>query len=108
MKTTPHTPTPWKVQKARSLYATTPSWTVETEDGKNTPVSAILKETDAAFIVRAVNCHEELLKALQNCVLDLEREYITPDSDGYTLAPDSVYWEKMKLYKQAIAKTEGK
>ncbi len=56
-----HTATPWKVEKARSLYASTPSWIIETEDGRNTPVSAILKEADAAHIVTCVNTHNDLL-----------------------------------------------
>ena len=58
-----HTPTPWNVAKARVLQGRE-HWTIETKNGRNTPVSAILKEEDAAFIVRAVNSHEELLEAL--------------------------------------------
>lgn len=63
---------------------------------------------NAGYALRAINSHEELLEALINCVLDLKREYLTPDKDGYTLAPDSVYLEKVRLYEKAIAKAEGK
>lgn len=56
---------PWKVKKAVTLEGWSDHWTIETADGKNTPVSAIMNEANAVFIARAVNAHYELLNAIK-------------------------------------------
>ncbi len=98
MKTT-HTPTPWKYVEDKSL-GDREFGKGETMDGKNTPFSSIKRE-DAAFIVRAVNSHEELLFALKQLLEMVEdrprHKYEVPGTVG----------DREKLAHKAIAKAEG-
>lgn len=92
---TNHTPTPWKVvaSNAREIEAQDGTYICETTyfpgDGKrdDDPYS------NAAFIVRAVNCHEELLDALKTIAY--------AQGDGHPLA-------LIKVAREALAKAEAK
>ena len=67
-----HTPTPWHIEP---YYALGPEQEIVGSNGE--PICTVLGskdftedtegwiEPDAAFIVRAVNCHEELVEALE-------------------------------------------
>lgn len=66
-----HTPTPWNIEKGMSLYPDAlPYFVGRSQDGKMTPfqTAGSRAEANAAFIVRAVNAHEELLTALRHIV----------------------------------------
>lgn len=54
MKTQPHTPTPWKTD-GRSIF----------QPGGSVIAGTVEKSQNAAFIVRAVNAHDEMLTALK-------------------------------------------
>lgn len=98
-----HTPLPWKV-----------SWTAEYESCFKTqivpangmeavcyawhPVKSICHD-NAAFIVRAVNCHEELLQALKAMTKRWEN---VPEEKRYQ------YSECVQSALKTIAKAEGK
>ena len=65
-----HTPTPWEIKKLHGNYE---GYVLlrNTGDGLRRidfDKDGTFKEDDAAFIVRAVNSHEELLEALKGLV----------------------------------------
>ena len=55
-----HTPTPWHTDQ------------VELFDTFNQVLGLIRTTANAAFIVRAVNCHEALVRELEDCELSLK------------------------------------
>lgn len=57
-----HTPTPWTFSPMGMIIART----VTDDDGDNLVLGSMNNPENAAFIVRAVNCYEELLEALRN------------------------------------------
>ena len=86
-----HTPTPWRVDIQGNLRQ---------ETGKEIVVSVMPhtnrnKTDDAAFIVRAVNSHEELLKALKFVVTN------------YELSEALKKIGALEAFVQAIAKAEA-
>ncbi len=103
-----HTPTPWHfeesslngVPKGESFWLAN-----DTEEG-NTTAHLLLNKAghkddaqvrvDAAFIVRAVNAHEEMLEALKGAMMIVKA--LSSDNDTHFV----------KLAEQAIAKAEGK
>ena len=76
MDTSKSTPRPWKVRAPKP--ARYPDYTVETIDGHYVASVSIMADNpahaNAALIVRAVNCHDELVAALQ-LVLDAYPEH---------------------------------
>lgn len=68
--TTEHTPTPWTKQKCRCGDPLCRSWTVS---GICSPQ---ISEANAAFIVRAVNAHDALVKVLAEA-----RDYYTDGNE---------------------------
>lgn len=99
MKTKPvtHTPTPWKLYKgANSTLA--PS--IGTDFDEIAPMFGSSREdyANAAFIVRAVNAHEELVKISRDLMFSVQRL-----ANGETL-----YSQLLKDAAKAIAKAEGK
>lgn len=85
-----HTPTPWT--KSASLLDGFEKC-ICTESGET--IAFLDNNDDAKFIVRAVNCHDELVEALKVMV-----DYFK----------DTTPTHSMVLYKaeQALAKAEGK
>ena len=68
MNTKPtHTPTPWRVVNETII--------VRLEyDGKDAAICDVRTgAADAAFIVRAVNAHEELIETMKAAIRDLDR-----------------------------------
>lgn len=53
--TNQHTPTPWEFDKEHSAII----------DKNGMGIAGNVDDADAAYIVKAVNCHEELVEALQ-------------------------------------------
>lgn len=90
-----HTPTPWCAVKYESGWALIGP----TSDDKIARVEKTNGHANAAFIVRAVNAHEELLAALKETLSELRwtsKNGQFPGMDG-----------TIKIAKQAIAKAEG-
>lgn len=85
-----HTPTPWKIEES---YVGA-RYMVRSAHGDETAMTRYRE--DAAFIVRAVNCHEELVEALKGAVRAIE--YLSG-----TTKHGLIY----EAAKQAIAKAEG-
>ena len=91
-----HTPTPWRISSVTSRY-------IESHDGEI--IGTAYPETmmddypvacaNAAFIVKAVNCHEELLEACKQM-----RDMLL--SCGYEIHNPTI-----KLAKEAITKAEA-
>lgn len=87
-----HTPTPWNVTKDSHPDMEGSIWI----DSKTIEKPALcFNEADAAFIVRAVNSHEELLEACKEIV-----RYMKNETDN----PEAVY----DRVEQAIANAERK
>ena len=80
-----HTPTPWKVGEEYEILG--PNEKVVATTYHNRPEV----EANAAFIVRAVNAHEELLEALR---------YVVDSGESYERVQE--------IAVQAIAKAEGR
>jgi hypothetical protein len=106
---TKHAPPPWKFHLGRGAN---PRFHIQTEGGyqiASTPALDSLskeenegRENDAAFIVRAVNAHEELLASAKNA-LNVLAGVATGQLVG--IHPDSNAIRELRL---AIAKAEGK
>lgn len=83
-----HTPTPWTIQEYRE--STTGRFIIGTN---TTELAYTAMRQDAAFIVRAVNAHEELLAACKE----------------FMAARNEKQWdEAAQSIKEAIAKADGK
>lgn len=89
---TPHTPTPWKVNRPSSRVA----HSIVSNDGKSTVCYGDIYIDDAAFIVRAANCHDELLAALEEVV-----HGAIPHKRDFLITPYA-----LNLVKAAIKKAE--
>jgi len=91
-----HTPTPWEIHedwnKTVELFGGN-----DCDDFKN--ITHILSFEDAAYIVKAVNCHEELVKLLTEQLTDYEM------MDAHRITATDKAW--MERARQAIAKAEG-
>lgn len=90
-----HTPTPWEISEPilGNKYAV---WTRNHSDfeGPRVVIPRKLSKEDAAFIVRAVNAHEDILNMLKSYVK------ATDGMSGFDYMAVQA--------KQAIAKAEGK
>lgn len=81
-----HTPTPWK-HEGCEITSENGELKIYDEGGHT--------EADAAYIVRCVNMHEELVDALRKAELQLDRDW------GIGKSPIS------KMVREAIAKAEA-
>lgn len=96
---TGHTPTPWAKSGSTIIDLETGLTICEIED-----MPAVRSELNAAFIVRAMNCHEELLESLKALAHIIRKG---PDK----LPPAVFKGVQKELLSQAekvIAKAEGK
>ena len=102
-----HTPTPWSIDKET---INDPDVVIESKSGCFVAqVSSDADDTEAqanaAFIVRAVNAHEELLDNIRQAIRALEAGLDdTGECIGHVSTMDCVVDD----LKQAIAKAEGK
>jgi len=65
---TEHTPTPWKLWDGTKVYGHEHDGSdVSIVDSSSSFLSPETSQANAAFIVRAVNCHEELVALLREC-----------------------------------------
>lgn len=99
-KQTKHTPTPWKVVKHSNfnLFDSTDHHTFAIELGGGSKVALLgdNQEANAAFIVKAVNAHEELLDTLYIVKCSLEA---FDQTDSMKRIINNI--------KQALARAEG-
>lgn len=98
-----HTPTPWRIVLAPTQIVT---------DGEiiatlNNAMGVEQRQGNAAFIVRAVNSHEELMEAIKVAYQFFNTEANTPDENGLVAAGNSVVRVVLRKMKQAIARAEG-
>jgi hypothetical protein len=89
MKTPSHTPTPWMRNGA--------GISTESSSASLCVCAGVEGQENAAFIVRAVNSHQELMEALKNVRLELESETMCPKTKRLWAYVD-----------QAIVKAGGK
>lgn len=71
-----HTPTPWA---ALSMNNAVDCWPVITSEDRTDFIAELQinkkdREANAAFIVKAVNCHEELVNALESILKRFEKQ----------------------------------
>lgn len=94
-----HTPTPWHVQPIggqRYIEAQGPKFICDMQaDQCENPAEVEEMQANAEFIVRACNCHEELVQVLESVVRILEHN--CPDAALPAIA----------LAKTQIAKAKG-
>ena len=91
-----HTPTPWMTNGGKSLFAQSKQIALMRASNSgwlnNQPCASEEEaNANAAYIVRAVNCHEELFQALKSVV-----DYL-PEGDG----------QYVSHLRSIIAKAEG-
>lgn len=99
-----HTPTPWKTTESIHDFKEGALWRIaifadKAESGDKLPAEAMgsdraTAQANAAFIVKAVNCHGELLKAAHRAVNALA-------------ANGAPFCEAAKELRAAITKAEG-
>lgn len=101
--TTQHTPVPWAVDEnvgAKSeLGIVADKAPCVIAHGMSEKFWPDVARANADFIVCAVNCHDDLLKACKRCLADVRFGAIW-DSDG-----NNVEW--VKMMRAAIAKAKG-
>ena len=78
MKTQKHTPTPWKLDKWGLIQGDN----TDIANTNDTWVDEGVAEANAAYIVKAVNSHEALLKALKNMREDWLTSFETDVNEG--------------------------
>lgn len=107
-----HTPTPWTniASKKSGL------WHIESSiDAKvsGEPVCSVPSRNNAAFIVRACNSHEDLVKALKSACVAMSFKYgFDGDKDLGAMEADKKYGSSFgSVYlemREALAKASGK
>jgi len=97
-----HTPTPWKLSLPDGDSRFVAS--IQIGDKSLNDREQVLSNADAAFIVRAVNAHQELLDAAKEALEKLELiDQINFDETGEEMpSPET------EQLRQAIAKAEAK
>lgn len=94
-----HTPTPWKIEVVEGLSIYGPEGLLLADLKGNHQTKA-----NAAFIVKAVNCHEEMLTALRS-VRNEYRRYVLNDPKNIE---DAIGSRVLAQIDRAITKAEGK
>lgn len=106
-----HTPTPWKIKNL--THNDLPVYAVMNSQGQliaEVPAMDEIDKANAAFIVRAVNCHEDLFKACKK-VRDMVSAvcHCDPLTPGLTKAERTCdFCLAGNILKQAIAKAESR
>lgn len=105
-----HTPTPWSSNKQGStIHIKSPSsgYTVALIESCTDLVYS-QDEINAAFIVKAVNCHEELLEKLKNAIETMKWALIQKNPKVGSLDPCVMACQDLRdSLREAIAKAEG-
>ncbi len=107
----PHTPTPWRIVDDSELTI------ADAHGGSaiaylNMDPNEKVRYADAAFIVRAVNAHDDLLAACKDALRKLDlvvmNAMITPSMLGNGSRAIGSYIATVDALRAAIAKAEGK
>lgn len=77
-----HTPTPWFIDALRESRGVAPKFTVCTLSGEEHTIAPTIDATDAAYIVKCVNAHEELVEVAKDFKAHLSENY---DEDNVAL-----------------------
>lgn len=121
MEKVTHTPTPWKIGAINNdprrgvvgetaiINSSAYCVAVAIPRGQHGDLAPEITRANAEFIVRAVNCHEELVQALTH-IASLSAGW---DADGSLGPKPPLSWESvarlsMDLARAALAKAEGK
>lgn len=102
-----HTPTPWFIDALRESRGVAPKFTVCTLSGEEHTIAPTIDATDAAYIVKCVNAHEELVAALRalsegiNTAVDIDDDHCTRAEMRKHL------FALQEIAEQALAKAEG-
>lgn len=72
-----HTPTPWKLDGMRIIAATECVTRLDCNYSGRTPCPSDTQQANAAFIVQAVNAHEEAMELLERVTIELHRKIIS-------------------------------
>jgi len=100
---TKHTPTPWKTEQGYHGCYRIVRIGADKNEGDITDTcmdDVYISEPDAAFIVRACNCHDELVDALESAL----RNVISLGTSGVGGMDD---WPQVKHYRAVLAKAKG-
>ncbi|TLN00392.1 hypothetical protein FDZ73_19610 [bacterium] len=96
-----YTPKPWAIEKCKCGHECCTSYHIVDKNGHSLGVDSRFDKEDAQFIVKAVNCHDELLEACKDALAwGFNREYANNDFSSAA----KVY----RALKTVIAKAEGK
>ena len=89
-----HTPTPWRIEREYGEIEIT------SELGQVARIESVSPsaQADAAFIVRAVNAHEELIASIKDAIVSIE--------NGAGLYAASGLKDALRLVDETIAKAE--
>ncbi len=105
LKESPHTPTPWTLGLSENEWGERSIWANAVKGEPKTTVVGPLNQANAAFIVRAVNQHEFLvrenarLRATHQHIIDLIKEALK-------CMDVSCYVDARECLNEAIAKAE--
>ena len=98
-KPAPHTPTPWRVVLAPCQIVDDKNLIADL-NGKGFEIGEEEKYANAAFIVRAVNAHHELVEALKRIADEAVKTGTTEDGRSLESIAEIAF--------RAIAKAEGR
>lgn len=98
-KAVQHTPTPWEYVKTKSGYIVGTDKLIIARINPR-PDNDVRSDLNAAFIVRAVNCHEEFLEVAERVLEALEDH----DPESLNIMDKAI----INILKRATAKAKGK
>lgn len=103
----PHAPTPWELIEVKSPLGLLPRWKIKAKDTYYGDKIIMMtgNKANAAFIVKCVNGHAELLEALKVCDKQMSELYRTMDNDHW-FKDDLV--SACRIVREAITKAEAR
>lgn len=97
-----HTPTPWY----QGAIAGTEGTIFANGDGV---IVEDVAEADAAHIVKCVNLHDELVKALELCIINAETaaKYVSESPKDAVTLKHAPHWPGIEAAREALTKAKG-
>lgn len=96
--TTQHTPTPWNHSNGTVVFDGNDRKVAATYANKGYGIEIDEAQSNAAFIVRACNAHDELVAALRACVEEMS---------AYEYADEGISGELIRNARAALAKVQA-